>query len=77
MTLDELARAVGYAPHHFHRLFKRATGVTPGRLCPRRCGRGAPPTALDAEESVTERDLRGRLFRAEPLLRDRATPGWA
>ncbi len=27
--LDELADAVGYAPHHFHRLFKRATGVTP------------------------------------------------
>jgi AraC family transcriptional regulator of adaptative response/methylated-DNA-[protein]-cysteine methyltransferase len=28
-SLDELADAVGYAPHHFHRLFKRATGVTP------------------------------------------------
>ena len=27
--LDELAAAVGYAPHHFHRLFKRDTGVTP------------------------------------------------
>ena len=27
--LEALARAVGYAPHHFHRLFKRATGVTP------------------------------------------------
>lgn len=27
--LDALAEAVGYAPHHFHRLFKRATGVTP------------------------------------------------
>ena len=27
--LDELAVAVGYAPHHFHRLFKRDTGVTP------------------------------------------------
>lgn len=27
--LDQLAAAVGYAPHHFHRLFKRATGVTP------------------------------------------------
>lgn len=27
--LETLARAVGYAPHHFHRLFKRATGVTP------------------------------------------------
>ena len=27
--LAELAEAVGYSPHHFHRLFKRATGVTP------------------------------------------------
>lgn len=27
--LEELAATVGYAPHHFHRLFKRATGVTP------------------------------------------------
>lgn len=28
-SLDALAGAVGYSPHHFHRLFKRATGVTP------------------------------------------------
>ena len=28
-SLDELASAVGFAPHHFHRLFKRDTGVTP------------------------------------------------
>lgn len=27
--LGALAAAVGYAPHHFHRLFKRETGVTP------------------------------------------------
>jgi AraC family transcriptional regulator of adaptative response/methylated-DNA-[protein]-cysteine methyltransferase len=27
--LDALAAAVGYAPHHFHRLFKRETGTTP------------------------------------------------
>ena len=27
--LDELARAAGVSPHHFHRLFKRATGLTP------------------------------------------------
>ncbi len=31
-SLDELAAAAGYSPHHFHRLFKRATGVTPGGL---------------------------------------------
>jgi AraC family transcriptional regulator of adaptative response/methylated-DNA-[protein]-cysteine methyltransferase len=29
-SLEQLAGAAGYSPHHFHRLFKRATGVTPG-----------------------------------------------
>lgn len=29
LTLDELATAVGYAPHHFQRLFKRDLGVSP------------------------------------------------
>ncbi len=28
-ALADLAAAVGYAPHHFQRLFKRATGVSP------------------------------------------------
>ncbi len=28
-VLDRLAAQVGYAPHHFHRLFKRDLGVTP------------------------------------------------
>lgn len=28
-SLQALASAAGYSPHHFHRLFKRATGVTP------------------------------------------------
>ena len=28
-SLAELARAAGYSPYHFHRIFKRATGVTP------------------------------------------------
>ena len=28
-SLDALAASAGYSPHHFHRLFKRATGVTP------------------------------------------------
>lgn len=27
--LETLATAAGYSPHHFHRLFRRATGVTP------------------------------------------------
>lgn len=29
LPLELLAAAVGYAPHHFQRLFKRATGVSP------------------------------------------------
>lgn len=28
-SLEALAAGAGYSPHHFHRLFKRATGVTP------------------------------------------------
>ncbi|HMJ92839.1 MAG TPA: bifunctional DNA-binding transcriptional regulator/O6-methylguanine-DNA methyltransferase Ada [Allosphingosinicella sp.] len=28
-SLEDLANRAGYSPHHFHRLFKRATGVTP------------------------------------------------
>ena len=28
-TLDQLASAVGYAPHHFQRIFKRDLGVSP------------------------------------------------
>ena len=28
-SLEYLAESVGYSPHHFHRLFKRATGITP------------------------------------------------
>jgi AraC family transcriptional regulator of adaptative response/methylated-DNA-[protein]-cysteine methyltransferase len=27
--LEQIAAHVGYAPHHFHRLFKRETGMTP------------------------------------------------
>src|SRR3954464_6907890 len=28
-SLEAVAAAVGYSPHHFHRIFKRSTGVTP------------------------------------------------
>jgi AraC family transcriptional regulator of adaptative response/methylated-DNA-[protein]-cysteine methyltransferase len=51
--LQVLAAHVGYAPHHFHRLFKRATGVTPAAY-----GRGLrarrAAAALSGDGSVTE-----------------------
>ncbi len=52
-SLEELADAVGYAPHHFHRLFKRDTGVTPAAYARSlRAKRAA--TALDGNGSVTD-----------------------
>ncbi len=52
VALDTIAARVGYAPHHFHRLFKRATGVTPAAyargLMARRAAR-----ALTEEATVT------------------------
>jgi AraC family transcriptional regulator, regulatory protein of adaptative response / methylated-DNA-[protein]-cysteine methyltransferase len=32
VSLTVIAEAAGYSPHHFHRLFKRATGVTPAEF---------------------------------------------
>ena len=51
-SLTELAEAVGYAPHHFHRLFKRATGVTPAAYTRSLRNRRADD-ALRQEGSVT------------------------
>ena len=52
-TLAELGAAVGYAPHHFQRLFTRATGVSPAAYArARRAGRAAD--ALHSEENVTD-----------------------
>jgi len=53
VSLDELAARVGYAPHHFHRLFKRATGVTPAAYARQMRARRAG-AALHEEGSVTE-----------------------
>lgn len=53
LSLEVLAAEAGYAPHHFHRIFKRATGVTPAAYV-----RGArakrAEVALDSSASVTE-----------------------
>jgi AraC family transcriptional regulator of adaptative response/methylated-DNA-[protein]-cysteine methyltransferase len=53
LGLDELAARVGYAPHHFHRLFKRATGVTPAAYA-RGLRAARAVDALTKEESVTD-----------------------
>lgn len=52
ISLDEVAAAVGYAPHHFHRLFKRATGVTPAAYA--RSLRAKRAAEALGEGSVTE-----------------------
>lgn len=51
--LAALAQAVGYAPHHFQRLFKRATGVSPAAYARGLKARRAA-AALGEGGSVTE-----------------------
>lgn len=53
LSLEELATQVGYAPHHFHRLFKRATGVTPAAYA-RGLRARAAAEALKKEARVTD-----------------------
>ncbi|MBW4331328.1 bifunctional DNA-binding transcriptional regulator/O6-methylguanine-DNA methyltransferase Ada [Stakelama sp. CBK3Z-3] len=53
MPLDALARAVGYAPHHFQRLFKAATGVSPAAYA-RALQATCAADALTKESSVTD-----------------------
>ncbi len=52
-ALDTLANAVGYTPHHFHRLFKRDTGVTPAAYA-RAIRAKRAETALKGSRTVTE-----------------------
>lgn len=52
-SLEELAGAVGYSPHHFHRLFKRATGVTPAAYARNLRARRAED-ALAGEGRITD-----------------------
>jgi AraC family transcriptional regulator of adaptative response/methylated-DNA-[protein]-cysteine methyltransferase len=52
-TLDAMAQAAGYAPHHFHRLFRKRTGVTPAAYA-RAVRARRMEQALRQEDSVTE-----------------------
>ncbi|MFM9827461.1 MAG: bifunctional DNA-binding transcriptional regulator/O6-methylguanine-DNA methyltransferase Ada [Sphingomonas sp.] len=53
LSLDDVATHVGYAPHHFHRLFKRATGVTPAAYA-RGLKARAAAAALSGDATITE-----------------------
>ncbi|HYE28455.1 MAG TPA: bifunctional DNA-binding transcriptional regulator/O6-methylguanine-DNA methyltransferase Ada [Allosphingosinicella sp.] len=52
-SLDALAAGAGYSPFHFHRIFKRATGVTPAAYVRARRARAMTET-LAAEGRVTD-----------------------
>jgi AraC family transcriptional regulator of adaptative response/methylated-DNA-[protein]-cysteine methyltransferase len=52
-TLDELATAVGYAPHHFQRIFKRDLGVSPAEYA-RGLRNRRTEAALKANGRVTD-----------------------
>jgi AraC family transcriptional regulator, regulatory protein of adaptative response / methylated-DNA-[protein]-cysteine methyltransferase len=51
--LEALAAASGYSPHHFHRLFSKATGVTPAAYY-RRLRARRTEAALNASERITD-----------------------
>ncbi|QJU58803.1 helix-turn-helix domain-containing protein [Sphingomonas sp. AP4-R1] len=51
-SLTEMAEVAGYSPHHFHRLFRRATGVTPAAYA-RAVRARRVEQALAAEPDVT------------------------
>ena len=53
LTLDELAGAVGYAPHHFQRIFKRDLGVSPAEYA-RGLRNQRTQAALKANGRVTD-----------------------
>jgi AraC family transcriptional regulator, regulatory protein of adaptative response / methylated-DNA-[protein]-cysteine methyltransferase len=53
VSLDAMAHAAGYAPHHFHRIFKRAIGVTPAAFVRGEMAKRAE-VALSGKGSVTE-----------------------
>jgi AraC family transcriptional regulator of adaptative response/methylated-DNA-[protein]-cysteine methyltransferase len=52
-SLEALAEAAGYSPFHFHRLFKRATGLTPAAYARAKRARSMTVT-LETNDRVTD-----------------------
>ena len=52
-SLDRIAAAAGYSPFHFHRLFKRVTGVTPAAYA-RAARARRMKRSLDANGRITD-----------------------
>jgi len=72
IPLAELAARVGYAPHHFQRLFTRATGLSPAAYTRARREERAVE-ALSREENVTDA-IYGAGYNAASRFYDTAAP---
>jgi len=58
LTLAQMATVAGYSPHHFHRLFRKATGVTPAAF-----GRGIRGRRMEAALAAGG-DVTGAIYAA-------------
>lgn len=54
LDLAQIANAACYAPHHFHRLFKREVGMTPHQYVTFRRLQEARKLLIETDQSITE-----------------------